>query len=141
MAYQHTIRGKVYRFDNLKTLLAKATPYRSGDALAGLNADSYEERIAAQITLADVPLKVFLNEAIIPYESDEITRLIIDTHDAIAFNVISHLTVGGLRDWLLSDDVDGFVLQKLAPGFTAEMVAAVSKLMGNQDLIAVAKKC
>jgi len=141
MAYQHTIRGKVYRFDNLKTLLAKATPYRSGDALAGINADSYEERIAAQITLADVPLKVFLNEAIIPYESDEITRLIIDTHDEVAFNVISHLTVGGLRDWLLSDDVDGFVLQTLAPGFTPEMVAAVSKLMGNQDLIAVAKKC
>ncbi len=141
MAYRHTIRGKVYRFDDLRILLGKASPYRSGDALAGLNADNYEERIAAQITLADVPLKTFLNEAIIPYESDEVTRLIIDTHDARAFDVISHLTVGGLRDWLLSDDVDGFVLQKLAPGFTPEMVAAVSKLMRNQDLVAVARKC
>jgi ethanolamine ammonia-lyase large subunit len=141
MNYQHTIKGRVYRFDDLKTLLAKASPYRSGDALAGLVADSYEERIAAQITLADVPLKVFLNEAIIPYESDEITRLIIDSHNLEAFSIISHLTVGGLRDWLLSDDVDTLVMQNLASGLTPEMVAAVSKLMRNQDLIAVAKKC
>ncbi|OCX54113.1 ethanolamine ammonia-lyase [Mucilaginibacter sp. PPCGB 2223] len=141
MAYRHTIKGKVYKFDDLRTLLAKASPYRSGDVLAGLNADSYEHRICAQMTLADVPLKNFLSEALIPYEEDEITRLIIDTHSAAAFDVISHLTVGGLRDWLLSDDVDGAVLTTLAPGFTPEIVAAVSKLMSNQDLIAVAKKC
>jgi len=141
MEYRYTIKGKVYRFEDLKALLAKASPYRSGDVLAGLNADSYEHRVCAQMALADVPLRNFLNEAIIPYEDDEITRLIIDTHNAHSFEVISHLTVGGLRDWLLSDDVDALMLTKLAPGFTPEMVAAVSKLMSNQDLIAVANKC
>jgi ethanolamine ammonia-lyase large subunit len=141
MAYQHTIRNKVYRFNDLKTLLAKASPYRSGDALAGLVADTYEKRVAAQITLADVPLKNFLNETIIPYERDEVTRLIIDTHSAQAFSIISHLTVGQLRDWLLAEETDTATLQQLAPGITPEMTAAVSKLMRNQDLIAVAKKC
>ncbi len=141
MAYQHTIHNKTYAFANLRTLLAKATPFRSGDALAGLAADTYEERVAAQMTLADVPLKTFLQEAIIPYEKDEITRLIIDTHDQAAFSAISHFTVGELRDWLLSDEADTQTLQKLSPGLTPEMVAAVSKLMRNQDLISVAQKC
>lgn len=141
MAYQHTIRNKVYTFSDLRTLLAKASPYRSGDALAGLVADSYEERVAAQITLADVPLKIFLNEAIIPYESDEVTRLIMDTHSAPAFAPISHFTVGQLRDWFLAEDTDTLTLKALAQGITPEMAAAVSKLMRNQDLIAVAKKC
>ncbi|RKR82576.1 ethanolamine ammonia-lyase heavy chain [Mucilaginibacter gracilis] len=141
MAYQHTIKNRVYKFQNLKTLLAKASPYRSGDALAGVNADSYEERVAAQITLADVPLKVFLNEVIIPYETDEVTRLIIDTHSLPSFTPISHLTVGQLRDWLLAEETTTQVLHSLAPGITPEMAAAVSKLMRNQDLIAVAKKC
>jgi len=141
MAYQHTIGSKVYRFDNLKDLLAKATPFRTGDALAGICAGSYEERVAAQMTLADVPLRNFLNEALVPYEDDEITRLIIDSHDAVAFEPISHLTVGELRDWLLGDEADGTVLEKLKWGITPEMAAAVSKLMRNQDLIAVAKKC
>lgn len=128
-------------FDDLKTLLAKASPYRSGDALAGLAADSYEERIAAQMVLADVPLKIFLNETIIPYESDEVTRLIIDTHDKNLFQRVSHFTVGELRDWLLSDDADTLTLQELGNGFTPEMVAAVSKLMRNQDLINTAQRC
>ena len=141
MNYHYTIRGKVYKFDSLKTLLAKASPFRTGDALAGLCADSYEERVAAQITLADVPLKAFLNEAIIPYENDEVTRLIVDSHDAGAFKPISHLTVGELRDWLLSDEADTIVLKSLETGITPEMAAAVSKLMRNQDLIAAAKKC
>ncbi|PWV46165.1 ethanolamine ammonia-lyase subunit EutB [Chitinophaga sp. S165] len=141
MAYHHTIHNKTYQFGNLRTLLAKATPFRSGDALAGLAADSYEERVAAQMTLADVPLKTFLQEAIIPYEKDEITRLIIDTHDQSAFAPISHFTVGELRDWLLSDEADPQTLQRLSPGLTPEMVAAVSKLMRNQDLISVAQKC
>src|SRR6201996_8431409 len=141
MAYQHTIGRKTYKFGDLKTLLAKASPHRSGDVLAGLNAESYEERVAAQITLADVPLKVFLNEAIIPYEKDEITRLIIDSHDHAAFNSISSLTVGKFRDWLLREETDTLILNKVAPGITPEMAAAVSKLMRNQDLIAVAKKC
>lgn len=140
-AYRHTIRNKVYKFSDLKTLLGKASPYRSGDELAGLCAESYEERIAAQITLADVPLKTFLNQAIIPYEQDEVTRLIIDSHDINSFNLISHLTVGELRDWLLRDETDTETLTSIAPGFTPEMVAAVSKLMRNQDLIAIAKKC
>lgn len=141
MAYQQSIQQTVYRFKDLKDLLAKASPFRTGDALAGVAAATYEERVAAQITLADVPLKTFLNEVIIPYEDDEITRLIIDSHDIAAFNPISHLTVGELRDWLLNDQVDSLVLQNLKWGLTPEMVAAVCKLMRNQDLIAVAKKC
>jgi len=141
MAYQCTVGSFTYRFRDLKELLAKASPLRSGDVLAGLAADSYEERVAAQMALADVPLITFLNEAIIPYESDDVTRLIIDTHDKTAFSLISHFTVGDLRDWLLSDDADTTTLQQLASGLTPEMVAAVSKLMRNQDLILVAKKC
>jgi ethanolamine ammonia-lyase large subunit len=141
MSYQTTIGQKVYRFDDLKTLLAKASPFRTGDALAGLCAESYEERVAAQITLADVPLKVFLSELIIPYESDEVTRLIVDSHDLNAFSVISHLTVGDLRDWLLMDETTTSTLKSIEAGLTPEMVAAVSKIMRNQDLIAVAKKC
>jgi len=141
MAYQHTISGRVYRFDSLRELLARASPFRTGDALAGLSADTYEERVAAQITLADVPLKAFLNDAIIPYEDDEVTRLIIDNHDAVAFNLISHLTVGDFRNWLLNNETDTQVLQKIERAVTPEMAAAVSKIMRNQDLIAVAKKC
>ncbi|ASU34032.1 ethanolamine ammonia-lyase subunit EutB [Mucilaginibacter xinganensis] len=141
MSYHFTIRNKVYRFDNLKILLAKASPYRTGDVLAGVCADSYEERVAAQIALADVPLKVFLNEAIIAYEADEITRLIIDNHDAESFSAISSFTVGEFRDWLLSNETDTAILKAIEGGITPEMAAAVSKLMRNQDLIAVAKKC
>jgi ethanolamine ammonia-lyase large subunit len=139
--YKFTVRNIVYRFDDLKTLLAKASPYRTGDVLAGVCAESYEERVAAQIALADVPLKTFLNEAVIPYEQDEITRLIIDNHDDTAFNIISHLTVGELRDWLLTDETDTAVLKGIETGITPEMAAAVSKLMRNQDLITAAKKC
>ncbi len=141
MAYRSTIRNTNYVFDDLKTLLAKASPYRSGDALAGIAATSYEERIAAQMVLADVPLRTFLNEAVIPYETDEVTRLIVDTHNADSFTSISHFTVGELRDWLLSDEADTETLQHLANGFTPEMIAAVSKLMRNQDLINVAQRC
>jgi len=141
MPYRATIQNIIYTFSSLKTLLAKASPLRSGDVLAGLAATTYKERVAAQMTLADVPLKNFLNETVIPYETDEVTRLIIDSHDAAAFSVISHLTVGDFRDWLLCDDADTITLQKLASGITPEMAAAVSKLMRNQDLITVAKKC
>lgn len=141
MSYRKTIGHTTYTFPDLKNLLAKASPYRSGDALAGIAAERYEERVAAQMLLADVPLKAFLNEALIPYEEDEVTRLIIDAHDARAFTPISHFTAGQLRDWLLSDEADTARLQYLAPGLTPEMVAAVSKLMRNQDLIMAAKKC
>src|ERR1700674_5796112 len=141
MIYRHTIDATSYVFENLRDLLAKATPPRSGDRLAGIAADSAEQMIAARIALADVSLKQFLHETVIPYEDDEITRLIIDTHDASAFAAISSLTVGSFRDWLLSDAASGEVLKKLSRGITAEMAAAVSKLMRNQDLILVAKKC
>src|SRR6478752_2075490 len=141
MVYRRTIDATSYVFDNLRDLLAKATPPRSGDRLAGIAADSAERTIAARIALADIPLKQFLHEAVIPYEDDEITRLIIDTHDASAFAAISSLTVGSFRDWLLSDAASGEALKKLSRGVTAEMAAAVSKLMRNQDLILVAKKC
>jgi ethanolamine ammonia-lyase large subunit len=132
--------GERYVFDDLKDLLAKASPRRSGDELAGLAATSDGERIAARYVLADLPLKTFLNEALVPYEEDEVTRLIIDSHDEAAFAPISHLTVGGFRDWLLAYETDGDALAAASPGMTPEMVAAVSKLMRNQDLIAVAKK-
>ncbi|GAB3910402.1 ethanolamine ammonia-lyase subunit EutB [Larkinella knui] len=141
MAYRSAVRNLTYRFDDLKTLLAKATPLRSGDQLAGVAAETAEERVAAQMALADVPLTTFLNEAVIPYETDEITRLIQDTHNTAAFAPISHLTVGDLRNYLLSDEVDTPTLTRLQPGFTPEMVAAVSKLMRNQDLITVSAKC
>jgi len=141
MAYRHTINATSYVFDGLRDLLAKATPPRSGDRLAGIAADSAEQMIAARIALADVPLKQFLQEAVIPYEEDEITRLILDTHDLSAFEGVSSLTVGAFRDWLLSDGATPEALGKLSRGVTAEMAAAVSKLMRNQDLILVAKKC
>tara|TARA_B100000123_G_scaffold44249_1_gene29082 strand:- start:15421 stop:16812 length:1392 start_codon:yes stop_codon:yes gene_type:complete len=130
-----------FTFPDLKTLLAKASPLRSGDVLAGLAAGSDEERVAARFVLADVPLKRFLSEALVPYEDDDVTRMIIDDHDADAFAPVASLTVGEFRDWLLGDDATPEVLKNLAPGLTPEIVAAVSKLMRNQDLIAVARKC
>jgi ethanolamine ammonia-lyase large subunit len=126
---------------DLKTLLAKSSSRRSGDELAGIAADSERERVAARIELADVPLTRFLSELVIPYETDEVSRLIIDEHDAAAFHPIRHLTVGGFRDWLLDDKTQTEDLQAVAPGITPEMAAAVSKLMRNQDLILVAQKC
>ena len=141
MSYRHTISNHVYRFGDLKTLLARATPFRSGDALAGLTATTYEERVGAQMTLADVPLRDFLSDPLVPYETDEVTRLIQDSHDRHAFQPVSAFTVGELRDWLLSDEADTARLTALAPGLTPEMTAAVSKLMRNQDLILVARKC
>lgn len=140
MAYKTTIGQHTYHFSDLKTLLAKASPARSGDMLAGLAAETYEERVAAQLALADVPLKTFLQEAVIPYEEDEVTRLIIDTHDATAFAPVAHLTTGAFRDWLLSDHADTATLQQVSKGITPEMAAAVSKLMRNQDLISIARK-
>jgi ethanolamine ammonia-lyase large subunit len=130
-----------YRFADLKDLLAKASPERSGDALSGLMAQSATERIAARRLLADLPLQRLLDEALIPYEADEVTRLIIDSHDAIAFAPVSSLTVGEFREWLLADATDAAALTAVAAGITPEMAAAVSKLMRNQDLIAVARKC
>ncbi len=141
MVYRHTIDATTYVFDNLRDLMAKATPPRSGDRLAGVAADSAEQMIAARIALSDVPLKQFLHEAVIAYEDDEITRLIIDTHDASAFAGVASLTVGSFRDWLLSDAASTEVLNNLSRGITPEMAAAVSKLMRNQDLILVARKC
>ncbi len=132
--------GKNHNFRSLKELMAKASPRRSGDELAGIAAADYEERVAAQMCLADVPLSLFLEEPLIPYEKDEVTRLILDRHDREAFAPVSSLTVGEFRDWLLRYETDGEVLERLTWGLTPEMVAAVSKIMGNQDLILVASK-
>jgi ethanolamine ammonia-lyase large subunit len=140
MEYRHTIGSVVYRFDDLKTLLGKATPLRSGDELAGLAARNAEERVAAQMCLADLPLSTFLSDLLTPYEADDVTRLIIDRHDAEAFAPIAHLTVGEFRDWLLSEQATRERLRALAPGVTPEMAAAVSKIMRLQDLITVAAK-
>ncbi len=140
MAFAHSIGNRRYLFADLRELLAKATPLRSGDVLAGLAASTAEQRVAAQYALADLPLSHFLSEQVVPYEDDEVTRLIVDTHDMAAFAPARSLTVGELRDWLLSDDATGERLAALAPGLTPEMAAAVSKLMRVQDLIAVAAK-
>ncbi|MDP3835594.1 MAG: ethanolamine ammonia-lyase subunit EutB, partial [Hydrogenophaga sp.] len=141
MTYSHTIGARRHSFASLRELMARATPLRSGDRLAGVAAANAEERMAAQMALADLPLATFLNEAVVPYETDAVTRLIIDTHDAAAFAPVAHLTVGDLRNWLLSDGADGDTLAALAPGFTPEMVAAVSKLCRLQDLALIARKC
>ena len=138
--YVCDLGGARHRFDDLKSLLACATPHRSGDVLAGLAAESAEQRVAARYALADLPLTTFLNDLVIPYEQDEVTRLIIDSHDGAAFAPISHLTVGGFREWLLANETDAATLAAISPGVTPEMAAAVSKLMRNQDLIAVARK-
>ena len=141
MAYSTSLGVQTFTFDDLRHVMACASPARSGDYLAGIGAATAQQRMAARHVLADLPLKVFLNEALIPYEEDNVTRLIMDSHDAVAFSVVSHLTVGGFRDWLLGDAATPQALGALAPGLTPEMVAAVSKLMRNQDLISVARKC
>jgi ethanolamine ammonia-lyase large subunit len=139
MPYAHTLAGTRHVFDDLRTLLARATPFRSGDALAGLAATSAAERVAAQMALADVPLATILAEQVVPYETDEITRLIIDSHDIVAFAPVASLTVGEFREFLLAAEPQ--TLAALRPGLTPEMAASVSKLMRLQDLIAVAAKC
>src|SRR6202035_1085827 len=139
--YSATIGSERHVFPDLVALLAKASPPRSGDVLAGIAAQSGEERVAAQYALADLPLATFLNEATVPYETDEITRLIIDTHDEAAFAPVAHLTIGGLRAGLLSDAATPEVLAGLAPGLTPEMAAAVAKISRLQDLMVMAAKC
>jgi ethanolamine ammonia-lyase large subunit len=141
MVYRQTIDATSYVFDDLRELMAKATPPRSGDRLAGIAAASAEQMIAARMALADIPLETFLQQSVVPYEDDEVTRLIVDTHDASAFAGVASLTVGAFRDWLLSGAATPQSLKNLSRGITPEMAAAVSKLMRNQDLILVAKKC
>ncbi|MFZ2023673.1 MAG: ethanolamine ammonia-lyase subunit EutB [Terracidiphilus sp.] len=140
MVFSHSIGNRRYTFGCLRELLAKATPLRSGDVLAGVAAQNAEERVAAQCALADVALAHFLDEQVVPYESDEVTRLIVDSHDAVAFAPVRSLTVGELRDWLLSDDATEERLAAVGPGLTPEMAAAAAKLMRIQDLIAAAAK-
>ena len=138
--YAITLGAERHRFDTLAGVMAAATPLRSGDMLAGLAAESAVQRVAVQMILADLPRETFLSELLIPYETDEVTRLIIDTHDAQAFAAVAQMTVGQFRDWLLSEAADSAVLAKIAPGITPEMAAAVSKIMRNRDLIAVTRK-
>ena len=140
MVYRHVVGQRAWVFADLKDLLAKATPLRSGDMLAGIAAGSAEEGMAARHCLADLPLRSLLLQPLIPYEDDDVTRLILDTHDETAFAPIAHLTVGDFRDWLLSDLATPETLAAIAPGVTPEMAAAVSKIMRNQDLILVARK-
>jgi ethanolamine ammonia-lyase large subunit len=139
--YSATIGSRRYAFRDLKDLLAKASPLRSGDQLAGVAAESAEERVAAQYALADLPLATLLEEPVVPYEVDEVTRLIVDTHDSGAFAPIAHLNVGGFRDWMLADETTTEVLSAVAPGITPEMAAAVSKISRLQDLMVIAAKC
>ena len=141
MPFHHTVGSCGFAFADLHTLMARASPLRSGDELAGTAAANARERVAAQMALADIPLSIFMNEAVVPYEDDAITRLILDTHDAAAFSVVRHLTVGDFRNWLLGDAADTPALTALAPGLTPEMVAAVSKICRLQDLMLIARKC
>ena len=141
MSFAHTVDGATYRFPDLKSLLAKATSHRSGDVLAGVAAAAAEERMAARMALAEVPLRRFLEEPVVAYETDEVTRLILDTHDAAAFGPISSLTVGEFREWLLAEETSPEQVSAAAPGITPEMAAAVSKLMRSQDLVLAARKC
>jgi len=141
VAYRYAIGAEYYRFEDLRSLLAKASPSRSGDLLAGVAADSEAQRIAARLVLADLPLRAFLNEAVIDPETDEVSRLILAQHDPDAFAPIAHLTVGEFRNWLLSDRVDAAAVSAITWGITPEMAAAVSKLMRNQDLVLAARKC
>jgi ethanolamine ammonia-lyase large subunit len=141
MRYRTTIDSHVFDFADLKQVMACASPARSGDSLARIAAETAQQRLAARHVLAETPLAQFLSEALVPYEEDNVTRLIIDSHDAQAFAPVAHLTVGDFRNWLLSEPADTQTLTMLAPGLTPEMVAAVSKLMRNQDLVAVARKC
>lgn len=140
-SYHTTIHAQNWKFDSLRELMAKASPLRSGDMLAGIAASTAQERVAAQITLAEVPLRQFLDDPLIPYEEDEVTRLIIDSHDEQAFSTIASLTVGDFRNWLLADSTDTQTLQRVATSVTPEMAAAVSKIMRVQDLILVTQKC
>jgi ethanolamine ammonia-lyase large subunit len=139
--YSATLGGTRYVFDSLRAVMAAASPDRSGDRLAGVAANSAAERVAARYVLADLPLKTFLAELVVPYETDEVSRLIIDGHDAAALAPVAHLTVGAWREWLLSEAADAGALAAIAPGVTPEMAAAVAKLMRNQDLVAAACKC
>jgi ethanolamine ammonia-lyase large subunit len=141
MRYSQSVGSHSYTFEGLREVMAKASPARSGDFLAGVAAGDDEERVAAQMALADVPLKTFLVDHVVPYETDEVTRLIIDEHDGKAFQPVSHLTVGAFRDWLLSDAASEASLAALAPGLTPEMAAAVSKISRIQDLVLIAQKC
>ena len=138
--FRATVAGERHVFPNLAALMAQATPLRSGDVLAGVAAETQARRVAAQMALADLPLAAFLDHAVVPYEGDEVTRLIIDGHDAAAFAAVRHLTVGGLRDWLLSDEATAEALGALAPGLTPEMAAAVCKIMRAQDLMLAASR-
>lgn len=140
MPYHLTLDGVTHSFGDLRGLLAKASPARSGDDLAAVSALSAEERAIAQMALAEVPLTAFLEDLVIPYEVDDVTRLIVDTHDHAAFAPVAQLTVGEFREWLLSDLATTESLARLAPGLMPEMAAAVSKLMRVQDLITVARK-
>ena len=139
--YKHSVNYTVFRFDSLAELMAKATPLRSGDQAAGLAASSYQERLAAQMALADLPLSVFVQEPLIAYETDEITRLIFDTHDKTNFQFISHLSVGDFRNHLLSNELQTPQLEKIQKAITPEMAAAVSKIMSLQDMITLSAKC
>ena len=139
-SYRQSIGHETFRFDGLAAVMAAASPLRSADELAGIAAQSELARVAAQMLLADLPLATFLTEALVPYETDEVTRLILDGHDARAFAPVAHMTVGQFRDWLLSPEATTDALARLAPGITPEMAAATCKLMRNRDLIAVARK-
>lgn len=140
MSYHHTIRGERFVFADLRELLAKANEEKSGDRLAGIAAGTERERVAAKLALSEVPLDDILQRPLIDPDHDDVSRLILERHDATAFAPIRGLTVGQFREYLLADNVGETELRQLAPGITPELAAAVAKLMGNKDLVLVARK-
>ena len=136
-----TIRGTSYRFASVKEVLAKANPPKSGDDLAGISARDAVERVAARAVLANLTLRDLREHPVVPYEQDELTRLVEDELDEQAFRAVAHLTVGQFREWLLDIETSGPTLRAVAPGLTPEMAAAASKLMSNFDLMTVGAKC
>ncbi len=132
--------GHVYEFKSLKEVLAKANEFRSGDELAGVSALTAEERVAAKAVLAEVKLSDLRNNPVVPYEEDEVTRIIQDDVNEKIYEEIKNWTVSELREWILDLKTDGAMIHRISKGLTSEMVAAVAKLMGNMDLVAAASK-
>ena len=141
MQLRATIRGTTYRFESVKEVLAKANPPKSGDDLAGISAESAVERVAARAVLSELTLAELRAHPVVPYEGDELTRLVEDTLDERAHAAVAHLSVGQLREWLLEPKTTGAVIRSISAGLTPEMAAAACKLMSNLDLMVAGSKC
>ncbi|HJQ13588.1 MAG TPA: ethanolamine ammonia-lyase subunit EutB, partial [Anaerolineales bacterium] len=140
MLLRTKLHGKTYEFPDIRLLMGKANEEKSGDRLAGVGAETAAERVAAKLVLAEVPLWVLHDNPAVPYEQDEITRLIMDAVDPAIYDEIKDRTVGEFREWILADTTSADMIRRVSNGLTAEMIAGVTKLMSNLDLMYAAKK-